>query len=210
MGALLVDGSLHFGKFGLCFLILGEHVLDDEDKVVRSGSHGAVGVVAHRHVAGVADTAGSFIARPGTAGVVDQLRDVDLHRAHVDAALAHGAHPHPGGGGTSSSIPRAHMRRNLRGSMSASPVAGQPETQAPQVRQRLRLPPSGRISLRERGGTEGEAAPGVTLRVGASSFAMFALLPGSLRSIMARQRIDCRHKAPTCTTTAALNLQIGR
>jgi len=65
-------------------------------------------------------------------------------------------------------------------------------------------------AVRERSGTEGEAAPGVTLRVGASCFAMFALLPGSLRSIMAMQRIDCRDIAPTCTTTAALNLQIGR
>ncbi|MEE4136182.1 MAG: hypothetical protein V2I32_08895 [Desulforhopalus sp.] len=50
----------------------------------------------------------------------------------------------------------------------------------------------------------------MTLQVGASSFAMFTLLPGSLRSIMAMQRIDYHDKAPTCTTTAALNLQIGR
>ena len=40
-------------------------------------------------------------------------------------------------------MPRAAMRRNLRGSMFSNPVAGQPDEQAPQVRQRLRLPPSG-------------------------------------------------------------------
>ena len=40
-------------------------------------------------------------------------------------------------------MPRAAMRRNLRGSMPSRPVAGQPDEQAPQVRQRLRFPPSG-------------------------------------------------------------------
>ena len=44
---------------------------------------------------------------------------------------------------TSSSMPRAAMRRNLRGSMSSSPEAGQPAVHAPQVRHRSRLPPSG-------------------------------------------------------------------
>ena len=48
---------------------------------------------------------------------------------------------------TSLSIPMAHMRRNFRGSISANPVAGQPEAQAPQVRQGVKFPPSGMISL---------------------------------------------------------------
>ena len=45
------------------------------------------------------------------------------------------------------SSPSAAMRRNLRGSMPSRPVAGHPEEHAPQVRQRFRLPPSGRISF---------------------------------------------------------------
>jgi len=47
----------------------------------------------------------------------------------------------------SSSIPSAAIRRNFRGSIPSSPVAGQPEEQAPQVRQRFKLPPSGSSAL---------------------------------------------------------------
>jgi hypothetical protein len=47
----------------------------------------------------------------------------------------------------SSSNPSAAMRKNFRGSIPSNPVAGQPEEQAPQVRQRFRFPPSGRISI---------------------------------------------------------------
>src|SRR6056297_3473287 len=47
----------------------------------------------------------------------------------------------------SSSNPNAAMRRNFRGSIPSSPVAGQPEEHAPHVRQRFKFPPSGRISF---------------------------------------------------------------
>ena len=45
-----------------------------------------------------------------------------------------------------SAIIKAAMRKNFRGSIFSKPVAGQPEAQAPQVRQRFRLPPMGKIS----------------------------------------------------------------
>jgi hypothetical protein len=47
----------------------------------------------------------------------------------------------------SSSMPKAAILRNFRGSISSKPVAGHPEEQAPQVKQRLRFPPSGRSFL---------------------------------------------------------------
>jgi hypothetical protein len=47
----------------------------------------------------------------------------------------------------SSSNPRAAMRKNFRGSIPSSPVAGHPEEHAPQVRHRFRFPPSGSISI---------------------------------------------------------------
>jgi hypothetical protein len=47
----------------------------------------------------------------------------------------------------SSSKPSAAIRKNLRGSISSSPLAGQPEEQVPQVRHRFKFPPSGRISM---------------------------------------------------------------
>ena len=47
----------------------------------------------------------------------------------------------------SSSNPRADSRRNFRGSIPSRPVAGQPEEHAPHVRQRFRLPFSGRSRL---------------------------------------------------------------
>jgi len=43
----------------------------------------------------------------------------------------------------SSSMPRAAMRRNFRGSILSSPVAGHPAEHAPQVKQAFKLPPSG-------------------------------------------------------------------
>jgi hypothetical protein len=47
----------------------------------------------------------------------------------------------------SSSIPRAAMRKNFLGSIPSNSVAGHPDEQAPQVRQRFKFPPSGRSSL---------------------------------------------------------------
>ena len=47
----------------------------------------------------------------------------------------------------SSSIPSAAILKNFLGSIFSSPVAGQPEEHAPQVKHRLKLPPSGSRSL---------------------------------------------------------------
>jgi hypothetical protein len=90
---------------------------------------------------------GPLLPGPQPPGIVNQLGNVDLHRTDINTPLAHGTHPRPVGlgdlfvhaqGGHSQKLARIHA---------IQPVAGHPEEHAPQVRQRFRLPPSGRIPL---------------------------------------------------------------
>ncbi len=64
-----------------------------------------------------------------------------MHRWHIVHIQAHSESR------ISSSNPSAAIRNNFRGSISARPVAGQPDAQVPHVMQAFKWPPSGNSSI---------------------------------------------------------------
>jgi hypothetical protein len=143
---LFVDGRLHFGEFGLGLLVLFQHILDHEYKVIGGGPHGTAAFVAQGHVAGPQNTIRSLFARNLGPGVVDQLWNVDLHGADIDAPLAHGAHPYPGTaqnflvqaqGGHSQKFARIHSLQTRGRTARRTGTAGQTQVEIAALRQNL-------------------------------------------------------------------------
>ena len=128
----------------LGFPLLLHDIFHNKSKILRRCAHGAAAVVSQGHVAGTQNPLGPVFPGPGGCALYKPIGGYRPHGAHINAPGAHGAHPHPGVFVISSSIPRAAIRRNLRGSIPfkaggrasrRTGTAGQAQVQIPAIGQ---------------------------------------------------------------------------
>jgi hypothetical protein len=96
--AALVHRRLQLLEAGLRGPHFLQHVVDDENKVVRRHAHRTGGSAALRQLARAGDARGLLVLRPVPTCQEHELRNIDVHRADVFATLAERAAPDPARG----------------------------------------------------------------------------------------------------------------